>query len=73
MPEASSRKISPWIAFVAGVVAMLAVALAVFAWSHRDHAADGLNLTLRDTPSLPSLPHLPQVPKLPDPPIVKPQ
>ena len=73
MPEASSRKISPWIAFVAGVVAMLAVALAVFAWSHRTDAADGLNVTLHDTPSLPSLPHLPQVPKLPDPPIVKPQ
>ena len=73
MPEASSRRISPWIAFVAGVVAMLAVAFAVFVWSHRDDAADGLNLTLHDPPNLPSLPHLPQGPKLPDPPIVKPQ
>lgn len=73
MPEASSRRTRPWVAFAAGVVAMLAVVFAVLAWSHRGDAANGLNLTLPDTSNLSRLPHLPQGPKLPDPPILKPQ
>ncbi len=73
MAEASSRGTSPWIAFFAGAVALLAVVLIVLAWTHRRDAADGLKLTLHGTPELPSLPHMPEGPKMPDPPLLKPQ
>jgi len=73
MAEASPRRTSPWIAFLAGAVAVLAIVLLLFAWSHRGDAANGLKLTLRDAADLPSLPHMPQGPKLPDPPVLKPQ
>ena len=73
MAEASPRRTSPWIAFLAGAVAVLAIVLAVIAWSHRGDAADGLKMTLRSAPDLPSLPHMPEGPKLPDPPIPKPR
>lgn len=73
MAETSPRRTSPWIAFLAGAVAVLAIVLLAVAWSHRGDAANGLKLNLHDTPNLPSLPHMPEGPKLPDPPILKPQ
>lgn len=72
MAEVTSRRTSPWIAFLAGAVVVLAVVLALFAWSHRGDAADGLKVTLR-TADMPNLPHMPEGPKMPDPPILKPQ
>ena len=73
MAEASSQRPNPWIAFLAGAVAVLAVVLIAFAWMQAGHVGDGVKLSLRDTPSLPVLPRTPEGPKLPDPPIPRPK
>lgn len=73
MAESSNRGTNPWVAFLAGAVAVLAGVLLVFAWSRADHAADGVRLTLRDAPDLPSLPHMPDAPRLPAAPVPHPK
>jgi hypothetical protein len=73
MAETPPRRTSPWIAFLAGGVAVLALVLAVFGWWQTQRAAKGLTLDLRDAPSLPRLPQTPDGPRLPPPPIPKPQ
>jgi hypothetical protein len=73
MAQASPQRTNPWIAFLAGAVAVLAVVLLAFGWQQGHRVAEGLKLTLRDAPNLPSLPQMPEGPKLPDPPIPKPK
>ena len=73
MAETSHGQTSPWVAFLAGVVVMLAVALLVFGWQSGERAAEGLALSLRDAPRLPRLPQVPDAPRLPGAPIPKPQ
>jgi cytochrome oxidase assembly protein ShyY1 len=73
MAETSPRRFSPWIAFLAGGVAMLALVLAVFGWWQAQRATQAVKINLRDAPALPSLPQTPNGPRLPPPPIPKPQ
>ena len=73
MAETSHHQTSPWIAFLAGAVVMLAVALLAFGWQRGERAAEGLVLSLRDAPHLPRLPQLPDAPRLPGAPVPKPQ
>ncbi len=73
MADLSKRGGGPWLAFLAGAVAMLAVMLVVFGWQGGARLADGLAVSLRDVPDLPRLPHLPEAPRLPDTPTPKPQ
>ena len=73
MAEVSPQHSNPWVAFLAGAVAVLAVVLIAFAWMRAEHAAGGMKLSLRDGPNLPSLPQMPEGPKLPDPPIPTPK
>ena len=73
MAEVSNQRTSPWIAFLAGAVAMLVVVLVLFAWWSGERAAEGAKLALRNAPVLPTLPHMPDAPRLPDAPIPKPK
>ncbi|MEW5684180.1 MAG: hypothetical protein AB1942_04610 [Pseudomonadota bacterium] len=72
---AQPRQTSPWIAFVAGAVAMLAVALLAWAWMQRQAGLD-LARTVVDAadvaPDL-SLPPMPDAPRLPDAPVPQPR
>ena len=73
MAQVSNERSSPWIAFLAGAIAMLAIVLILFAWWRAERAAEAFTLTLRNTPDLPTLPHMPDAPRLPDAPIPKPK
>lgn len=73
MAETSHGQTSPWIAFLAGAVVMLAVALLVFGWLRGERAVEGLVLSLRDAPHLPHLPQLPDAPRLPGAPVPQPK
>ena len=73
MSEVSNERTSPWIAFLAGAVVMLAIVLIAFAWVRGERAAEGLTLALRDAPDLPTLPRMPDAPRLPDAPMPKPK
>jgi hypothetical protein len=73
MTETSHRQTSPWVAFLAGAVVMLAVALLVFGWQRGERLAEGVVLSLRDAPHLPRLPQLPDAPRLPGAPIPQPK
>ena len=73
MADVSGKRTSPWIAFIAGAVAVLVVVLIALAWSSGQRAALGVKLSLRDAPTLPSLPNIPDAPRLPDGPVPKPK
>ena len=73
MAEVSNERTSPWTAFLAGAVVMLAIVLIAFAWLRGERAAESLTLALRDAPDLPTLPRMPDAPRLPDTPIPKPK
>ena len=73
MAEVSKRGTSPWVAFVAGAVVVLALMLALFGWQGGQRLADGVAISLRAAPNLPTVPQMPEGPRLPDPPIPKPQ
>ena len=73
MADVSKRGTNPWIAFLAGAVAVLAVVLILFGWHGGQRLADGVALSLRDAPDLPTLPHTPEGPRIPNPPVPKPQ
>ena len=73
MAEVSDKPTNPWIAFMAGAVAVLVVVLIALAWSRGERAAEGVKLGLRDVRALPSLPHTPDAPRLPDAPVPKPK
>ena len=73
MAEVSKHQTSPWVAFLAGAVAVLAVVLIVFGWQGGQRLADGAALSLRNAPDLPAVPRMPEGPHIPNPPIPKPQ
>ena len=73
MADVSKHETSPWIAFLAGAVAVLALMLVVFGWQGGQRFADNVMMSLRATPGLPTLPHMPDAPRLPDAPIPKPR
>jgi hypothetical protein len=74
MAEVSNQRTSPWIAFLAGAVVMLAIVLIAFAWWRGEQAAQGVTLALRNAPDLPPLPRMPpDAPRLPGAPIPKPK
>lgn len=65
----------PWVAFVAGAVAMLALVLAWAAFSQRDEAARAVRLAADAAYVAPALepPRLPSAPPIPDTPVPRPQ
>jgi hypothetical protein len=71
MASNSERRPTPWIAFAAGAVAMLALALLWFAWMSRDETGEvlGAAAAVADRvpdvvpPTLPQAPHIPDAPK----------
>ncbi|RAK60617.1 hypothetical protein DJ021_12770 [Phenylobacterium hankyongense] len=74
MAEMSSRRTSPWMAFCAGAVVMLAIVLAWWALSAGRRAADRVTLIAPiPRPSDLRVPHLPSGPKLPNPPMPVPK
>src|SRR6478609_5518672 len=62
------RRSNPWIAFLAGAVAMLAIALVWYASRGGDDAASVAGAALKATRSLPQIerPRLPEAPRIPD-------
>jgi hypothetical protein len=62
------RRTSPWIAFAAGAVAMLALALAYAAWESRDTAQGLVRAAAGAAQALPEVPRptMPDAPRLPD-------
>ena len=73
MADVSKRGTSPWVAFLAGAVAVLALMLALFGWQGGQRLADGVATSLRSAPDLPALPQMPEGPRLPAAPVPKPQ
>ena len=71
----TGRSTNPWMAFAAGAVAMLAIALLVFAWQGRDEATDAARTAAAAAKALPDLerPRLPDAPRIPDAPIPRPK
>ncbi len=69
------RRTAPWLAFFAGAVAMLAVALGWAAFSQRDEAAQAVRLAAEAADAVPALapPRLPEAPRIPDMPVPRPQ
>jgi len=63
----AERRASPWIAFAAGAVAMLAVLLLWYAWQGRDDAGKLAEAAVKAADSVPVLepPRLPDAPRLP--------
>jgi len=71
----AERPTSPWIAFAAGVVAMLALGLLWYAWQGRDDAGKAAEAALRAADGLPAIapPRLPDAPRIPDAPVPVPK
>jgi hypothetical protein len=71
----TERPINPWMAFAAGAVAMLAIALLVFAWQGRDDATDVAKTAVEAARAIPDIepPRLPDAPRIPDTPVPRPQ
>jgi hypothetical protein len=64
----SEHRPSPWIAFAAGAVVMLLLALLWFAWISRADASRTVRAAAEVAADLPELkaPRLPEAPRLPD-------
>ena len=71
----TERRTRPWIAFAAGAVAMLAIALLIFAWQGRHEAAEVAKTAVAATKVIPDVerPKLPDAPRIPDAPIPVPK
>jgi hypothetical protein len=72
----SDHRTAPhWVAFLAGAVAMLAVALAWAAFSQRDEASKAVRLAAEAADAMPAVvpPRLPEAPRIPDTPVPRPQ
>jgi hypothetical protein len=67
----TERGTPSWIAFAAGAVAMLALALLVWAWQGRDDGVDLARTAAAATQAIPDLkpPSLPDAPRIPDAPL----
>ena len=72
MANASPRRTSPWIGFLAGVVATLAVVLAWWALSAGRQATNEVKIVTPVPSDLPR-PRLPEAPRLPDAPVPGPR
>jgi hypothetical protein len=73
MAETSRRRASPWVAFTAGAVAMLALVLAWTAWHRGREAVGRLDVTVSPDLSRLNPPRIPDAPKIPDLPVPKPR
>ena len=71
----TGRQTSPWVAFAAGAVAALAIALLLFAWQGRDDAGDLAKTAAAAARAAPTIepPRLPEAPRIPDNPIPRPK
>jgi hypothetical protein len=71
----TERNTPSWMAFAAGAVAMLAIALLVFAWQGRNEAADVAKTAVEAAKAIPDLepPRLPDAPRIPDAPVPRPK
>jgi len=71
----TERPINPWMAFAAGAVAMLAIALLIFAWMARNDAVEVAKTAVAATRVIPDVepPRLPDAPRIPDAPIPVPK
>lgn len=73
MAETRRRRASPWVAFTAGAVAMLALVLAWTAWNRLSEAPRRIDVAVGpDLPHLPA-PRLPDAPRLPAAPMPAPR
>ena len=70
MAQVSDRRSTPWVAFLAGAVVMLVLALVWMAWLSHAGAGRAARVVAETATALPDLkpPPLPHGPKLPDPP-----
>lgn len=75
MAEARPRRRISWIAFTAGAVTMLALALVWSAWRQRHDAAEALRGAAAVVEAVPDapIPSIPEAPRLPDAPLPKPK
>jgi hypothetical protein len=75
LARTSERRTSRWVAFVAGAVAMLALALMWFAWISRDEAGKAAQLAAEAASGMPEVarPRLPDAPRIPDAPVPTPR
>lgn len=73
--DRTGRRTAPWVAFFAGAVAMLAVALGWAAFSQRDEASQAVRLAAEAADVMPAFerPRLPDAPRIPDTPVPRPQ
>lgn len=73
--DRTDRRTAPWMAFCAGAVAMLALALAWAAFSQRDAAERAARMALQAADAVPALapPRLPDAPRIPNAPVPRPQ
>ena len=71
----AERRTNPWIAFAAGAVAMLAIALLFFAWQGRDDATEAAKRAAAAARAIPEIepPKLPAAPRIPDAPVPVPR
>lgn len=71
----TERRASSWIAFAAGAVAMLAIALLVWLWQARNDGVRLMRATTMAADVVPEIrpPSLPDAPRLPDAPIPVPK
>lgn len=71
----TDRRTSPWIAFAAGAVAMLVVALLAFVWLGRGEVGDMAKTAAAAAKVVPDLepPPLPDAPRIPDVPVPRPK
>jgi len=71
----TERPINPWMAFAAGAVAMLAIALLIFAWMARNDAVEVAKTAVAAANVIPDVepPKLPDAPRIPDAPIPVPK
>lgn len=71
----AERRTSPWIAFAAGAVAMLALALVWWLWQGRDDAARAVSTASGTVDIVPEIgpPQIPDAPRIPDAPVPRPR
>lgn len=71
----TGRQTTPWTAFAAGAVAMLAIALLVYAWQARDEGVDAVRTAAAVAQVIPDIepPKLPEAPRMPDNPMPRPK
>jgi len=71
----TERHASPWMAFLAGAVAVLVLALLWYAWQGRDGATRAADTAIRAAEGVPQIapPRLPDAPRIPDAPIPVPK